>query len=68
MGVRVLEGDDYACLYDSVSMWAFGPVVDIEETDLHDFVEWLTEEEFEDPRNLTATQLKEAYEQYLEEM
>jgi hypothetical protein len=43
MGVRIIndpsDRNDYACLYDSVSMTAFGPVFDdAEEAD--DFLEW----------------------------
>jgi len=40
MGVRIIAGDDYAALYCSTTMFAFGPVLnDAEEAE--GFLEWL---------------------------
>lgn len=52
MSCRILEDKDGdACFYDSVTMTAFGPVIDIEE--LKSFEEWLKE----DPRKYSSKEL-----------
>ena len=41
MSVRIIEGTDgYKCLYDSVTMTAFGPIF-YDEDDIDDFLEWV---------------------------
>lgn len=40
MGVRILGGEDGACLYDSVTMWAFGPIFEDHEQ-AESFLQWL---------------------------
>lgn len=61
MGCRVLDaGGDGACLYDSVSMTAFGPV--FESGDLAEgFLQWVNE----DPRVMPAEQLSYKYIEWL---
>jgi len=60
MGVRILESTDgYKCLYDSVTMTAFGPIF-YEKHDVLDFLEWLTV----DARTLTSEQLADKQVEY----
>lgn len=53
MACRILRNETYneACFYDSVTMTAFGPVVDCNE--LEEFQEWLKD----DPRGYTSSAL-----------
>ena len=78
MGVRILIGteqgdtgiNEKAVLFDSVTGWAFGPVIDEHEdgTSAEDmaelFVDWLTKEGHEDARALSSEELKDLYDQW----
>lgn len=64
MGLRILYDPDEpaACLWDSVSDWAFGPVFEGESafTDAQAFIEWLPE----DARKYEQNDLWELYGQW----
>lgn len=62
MGVRILQGDDYdgACLYCSVSMWAFGPIFENHDQ-AQEFLDWLST----DPRSLNDSELRHRYHMFL---
>lgn len=72
MGVRVLadRGGDEACMYCSVTMWAFGPVfgrvsdLDAEEA-CEEFIRWHFEKHG-DPRRATDTELIERMAEFAE--
>lgn len=57
MGVRILEDQEqgHKVLYDSVTMWAFGPIF-YEDDDVEDFLEWAGE-----TRTLTDRELDGKY-------
>lgn len=60
MAIRIIEGTDYAVLYCSTSMWAFGPV--FEDADqAREFLEFVPG----DPRLLSDTTLEGYYSQFL---
>ena len=69
MGVRVLfnEEENIACLYDSVTMWAFGPVFcsgndEIPANErIATFANWLSD----DPRTYGDQALETKYAEYL---
>jgi hypothetical protein len=77
MGVRILTGHEQgtnqvrACLFDSVTEWAFGPVFyDYEDGTSADdvaesFLIWLREADNRDPRQIPDLQLEELYGQFL---
>lgn len=67
MGVRVLADESFACMYDSVSMVAFGPVFHGEElfgspaAAVEDFIQWFyLRHPGGDPRNLSQRELVDA--------
>lgn len=56
MGVRILVGrydvtQHKACMVDSVTDHAFGPLFDSED-DVQAFIDWLSDKHGQDPRNL----------------
>ena len=60
MAIRIIEGTDYAVLYCSTSMWAFGPV--FEDADqAREFLAFVPG----DPRLLSDTTLEGYYSQFL---
>lgn len=63
MGVRIIDGDDGAVLYCSVTMWAFGPVFS-GSIEAQEFLDWLGRE---DPRVFTDTELRGRYHDWLAE-
>ena len=60
MGVRILSGEAGACLYDSVTDWAFGPLFASEEQ-AEAFCAWHREHYAEDVRQLTDAELQARY-------
>jgi hypothetical protein len=65
MGVRILhdQNQDKACLYDSTTGEAFGPVMDdTDPSEVHDFLELLDD----DPRTITQDELGRAWEVWVE--
>ena len=70
MGVRIIAGTkdgsefEAACLYDSVTDWAFGPVMDSEEEAIEflDFLQYPSGAK--DPRVYTDAELEDAYCQF----
>lgn len=68
MSVRIIEsaGGRYAALYDSGSMWAFGPVLTGDDAAhrLAAFVKWLPE----DARTYSEQDLELAYGKWLAEV
>ena len=66
MGVRVIRGEDYAVIYCSTSMTAFGPVfADGDEAD--EFLTWLDETTHTDARLFSDSELHNKYCDYLSE-
>ena len=65
MGVRIIESnramDNYAVLYCSTSMWAFGPVFHEGYDEAQAFLDWLGV----DPRGLSESELQEKYREFL---
>jgi len=59
MGVRVLQDREgfYQALYDSVTMQAFGPLLDFD-WDADEFLKWLEQEDARDPRKIPFHQLE----------
>ncbi len=45
MGVRIIEDKEsgYKCMYDSVTMWAFGGIF-YEDEDIENFLNWLPQD------------------------
>jgi hypothetical protein len=66
MGVRIIRGEDYAAIYCSTSMTAFGPVfADGDEAD--EFLQWLEEKTHTDARLFDDSELHCKYCDYLVE-
>lgn len=63
MGVRVIGGGDGACIYDSVTMWAFGPIFEDAEQ-AEEFLQWLPRQP--DPRLYTDRELSGKYSDFLQ--
>jgi hypothetical protein len=65
MGCRILEDreDGFACMYDSVTMTAFGPVFD-DGQQLENFMAWLGPDT--DPRKLDDNELSALLAKFLE--
>lgn len=63
MGCRILSSPS-ACLYDSVTGWAFGPILDDEE-DAENFLIFLKEKTETDPRMMSDQELGDYYSAYL---
>jgi len=62
MSVRIIEGTDgYKCLYNSVTMTAFGPIF-YDEDDVEDFLEWVKV----DPRTCSPEALDKIVHQWRE--
>lgn len=67
MGVRILEGgggrgdNNGACLYCSVTMWAFGPIFE-DHDQAQEFLDWLGT----DPRGYNDVELRHRYHMFLE--
>jgi len=65
MGCRIIEEPaGFACMYDSVTMTAFGPVFDGGQ-ELENFLAWLGDDV--DPRKLAADELAELHAEFLDE-
>ena len=62
MGVRILEADDYAVLYCSTTMWAFGPLFDSVEK-AQAFLDGLPQ----DARLYNDKELERKYSEFLEQ-
>ena len=59
MSVRIIvdRQDGNACMFDSTTMRAFGPVFDYFDDDPEDFLTWLADEDPRDVRTIPAEQL-----------
>ena len=57
MGVKIIREDGMSCLYDSVTMTAFGVVHSGDDLDLDDFLEWLPE----DARKYSNAEIQDKY-------
>ncbi len=76
MSVRIIEGKEIACLYDSTSGVAFGPVftgLDAYDQATH-FVWWMETQNYDPPlqgrcdiRQFTGRQIAEAHAEWVEE-
>jgi hypothetical protein len=81
MSTRILVGHEQgdhgyareiACLFDSVTGWAFGPVFhrgedgDAPEDRAQAFVDWLAEGGFGDPRGIPSGELERLYGRWAE--
>lgn len=69
MSVRVLvdRQELIACLYDSTTMRAFGPIFDYSEHDPADFLEWLEDDCHTDPRTMHPDELEAKRDQWIDE-
>lgn len=64
MGIQIIDNGNEAALFDSTTMWAFGPVFE-SEFDATNFMRWVADRKgIQDVRRIGEVQLKQLHEEW----